>query len=73
MAYKMIQVGTGGQGEAWCRRDLPPVIKEGLVEPVAAVDTNPEALVNAIAQRGNDLTRVKPLQTPLIELLKRPI
>jgi acetyltransferase-like isoleucine patch superfamily enzyme len=33
----------------------------------------PEALVNAIAQRGNDLTRVKPLQTPLLELLKRPI
>ena len=47
MAYKMIQVGTGGRGNGWCRRDLPPVIEEGLVEPVAAVDINPMALVNA--------------------------
>jgi len=47
MAYKMIQVGTGGMGLEWCRRFLPPLIKERLVEPVAAVDINPEMLVNA--------------------------
>ena len=47
MAYKMIQVGTGGRGNGWCRRNLPPVIEEGLVEPVAAVDINPMVLVNA--------------------------
>jgi predicted dehydrogenase len=43
----MIQVGTGGRGNGWCRQDLPPIIEEDLVEPVAAVDVNPMALVNA--------------------------
>ena len=47
MAYKMIQVGTGGWGRIWCERFLPPNIKEGLIEVVAAVDINPEALKNA--------------------------
>ena len=47
MAYKMIQVGTGGRGQTWCRQDLPPIIKKSLVEPVAAVDINAETLVNA--------------------------
>jgi len=47
MAYKMIQVGTGGWGESWCREFLPPNIDEGLIEVVAAVDTNPDALQNA--------------------------
>ncbi len=47
MAYKMIQVGTGGHGRAWCQESLPPNIKDGLVEVVAAVDINPEALNNA--------------------------
>ncbi len=47
MAYKMIQVGTGGHGRSWCERFLPPNIKDGLVEVVAAVDINPEALNNA--------------------------
>jgi predicted dehydrogenase len=45
--YKMILVGTGGFGQAWCARFLPPNIKDGLVEVVAAADTNPEALANA--------------------------
>ncbi len=44
MAYKMIQVGTGGFGGVWCRDFLPPNIKDGLVEVVAAVDVNPDAL-----------------------------
>jgi len=47
MAYKMIQVGTGGFGRWWCSTFLPPNIEEGLVEVVAAVDINPDALVNA--------------------------
>ena len=46
MAYKMIQVGAGGWGTYWCRMFLPPNIQEGLVEVVAAVDINPEALKN---------------------------
>jgi predicted dehydrogenase len=47
MAYRMIQVGTGGFGGAWCRMFLPPNIKDGLIEVVAAVDINPDALKNA--------------------------
>jgi len=47
MAYKMIQVGTGGFGRSWCERFLPPNVKDGLIEVVAAVDINPEALENA--------------------------
>ena len=48
MAYRMIHVGTGGFGGAWCARFLPPNVADGLVEPVAAVDTNLEALANAV-------------------------
>lgn len=47
MTYKMIQVGTGGFGSLWCRQFLPPNIKDGLIEVVAAVDANPDALQNA--------------------------
>ncbi|HZP83664.1 MAG TPA: Gfo/Idh/MocA family oxidoreductase [Chthonomonadaceae bacterium] len=47
MTYRMIQVGTGGFGGAWCRRFLPPNVQDGLIEVVAAVDVNPEALQNA--------------------------
>ena len=47
MAYKMIQVGTGGFGGWWCKNFLPPNVADGLVEVVAAVDLNPEAFVNA--------------------------
>ncbi|NSW91435.1 MAG: Gfo/Idh/MocA family oxidoreductase [Firmicutes bacterium] len=47
MTYKMIQVGTGGWGRCWCERFLPPNIKEGLIEVVAAVDINATALENA--------------------------
>jgi predicted dehydrogenase len=47
MAYRMIQVGCGGFGGAWCRSFLPPNVADGLLEPVAAVDVNPEALKNA--------------------------
>ena len=47
MTYKMIQVGTGGHGASWCRRFLPPNVKDGTVEVVAAADINPDALTNA--------------------------
>ena len=47
MSYKMIQVGTGGFGKSWCESFLPPNVKDGLVEIVAAVDINPDALENA--------------------------
>ena len=52
MAYKMIQVGTGGFGSVWCGGILPPAVREGLVEVVAAVDINPEALKNAQKDLG---------------------
>ena len=47
MTYRMIQVGTGGFGRAWCESFLPPSIEQGLVEVVAAVDINPAALAHA--------------------------
>lgn len=47
MAYRMIQVGTGGFGGAWCRHFLPPNVQDGLIEVVAAVDIVPDALKNA--------------------------
>ena len=47
MTYKMIQVGTGGFGGSWCRRFLPPNVQDGLIEVVAAVDVDPNALENA--------------------------
>jgi len=44
MAYKLIQIGTGNRGRAWSNTLLPPLIEEGRIEPVAAVDTDPDAL-----------------------------
>src|SRR5262245_25858567 len=52
MTYKMIQVGTGGHGRSWCARFLPPNVADGLIEVVAAVDVNPEALENARQNLG---------------------
>lgn len=52
MAYRMIQVGTGGWGAAWCSTFLPPNIRDGLIEVVAAVDVNPDALANAREHLG---------------------
>ena len=52
MPYKMIQVGTGGFGGWWCANFLPPNINEGLIEVVAAVDINPQALNNAKEHLG---------------------
>lgn len=47
MAYRMIQVGTGGMGNGWCHRFLPKAVEAGLIEVVAAVDVVPAMLVNA--------------------------
>jgi predicted dehydrogenase len=47
MPHKMILVGTGGFGGAWCKHFLPPNVADGLIEVVAAVDVNPDALKNA--------------------------
>lgn len=47
MSYRVIQVGTGGQGAHWCSEYLPPNIEEELIEVVAAVDVNEDAHENA--------------------------
>ena len=52
MALRMIQVGTGGMGTTWCRDFLPPHVAAGLIEVVAAVDTNPQVLGNAREHLG---------------------
>ena len=46
--YRVIQVGTGGQGANWCRHHLPPNVEGGLVDVVAAVDVDEAAHENAI-------------------------
>lgn len=52
MRYRCIQVGTGGWGGAWCREFLPANIHDGLIDVVAAVDLNPDALENARSGMG---------------------
>ncbi|GAB3035537.1 Gfo/Idh/MocA family protein [Natronobiforma cellulositropha] len=52
MSQRLIQVGTGGQGEQWCRRFLPPNVEDGLIEVVAAVDVDERAHVHAIEGLG---------------------
>ena len=47
MPLRMIQVGTGGIGRRWCRDFLPPFVTTGEIEVVAAVDVNPDVLINA--------------------------
>ena len=53
MTVRLVLVGTGNQGNAWCRRFLPPNVADGTVEVVAAADVNEDALENA--QEGLDL------------------
>lgn len=55
MTKRMILIGTGGFGTAWCKIFLPPNVKDGLVEVVAVADTNEDALANA--QEGLGLRR----------------
>lgn len=50
MAYRMIQVGTGGIGAYWCNAFLPEFVAAGRIEVVAAVDINPDA--HQHAQKG---------------------
>lgn len=46
--YRVIQVGTGGQGAHWCSTFLPPNAADGRVEVVAAVDVDEDAHENAV-------------------------
>ncbi len=57
MPLRMIHVGCGGFGAAWCREFLPPNIADGLIRPVAAVDTNPAVLSNAREHLGLPASR----------------
>ncbi|TDE09905.1 Gfo/Idh/MocA family protein [Jiangella asiatica] len=50
--YRVIQVGTGGMGMAWCRHILPPFVADGRIEVVAAVDVNADALPHATEGLG---------------------
>lgn len=52
MAYRMVLVGTGGWGAAWCSTFLPPNVRDGLIEVAAAVDVNAAALANAQEHLG---------------------
>jgi len=47
VTLRLVQVGTGNQGEAWCRQFLPPNVEDGTVEVVAAADVDEDALENA--------------------------
>lgn len=55
MSISIILVGTGNQGEAWCRDFLPSNEADDTVEVVAAVDTDEEAL-----ERGRELLGLSP-------------
>jgi len=57
MTYQMIQVGTGGRGARWCGSILQPAIEAGHIEPVAAVDVDPDAHANAQEDLGLDPAR----------------
>lgn len=54
MTYRVIQIGTGGQGERWCSTYLPPNIEDELIEVVAAVDIEPDQHENAQEHLGLD-------------------
>ena len=47
--YRLIQVGTGGMGSAWCNRILPDHVDAGTIDVVAAVDIDESVLDNAAA------------------------
>lgn len=52
MTKRMLLVGTGGWGNSWCKWFLPPNIKDGHIEVIAAADLNEAALVNAQENLG---------------------
>lgn len=54
MTYRIIQVGTGGQGAHWCSTYLPENVEDGLINVVAAVDVDPEQHENAKQHLGLD-------------------
>lgn len=54
MTYRVIQVGTGGQGAHWCSTYLPENVADGLIDVVAAVDVDPAQHENATQHLGVD-------------------
>jgi len=52
MTYRVIQVGTGGQGTNWCREFLPPHVERGDIEVVAAVDIDESQHHHAVDNLG---------------------
>lgn len=56
MTQRLILIGTGGQGEIWCREFLPPNVADGTVDVVAAVDVDEDALSNATDPDGIGLS-----------------
>ncbi|MDS0260060.1 Gfo/Idh/MocA family oxidoreductase [Haloarcula sp. S1CR25-12] len=54
MAYRMVHVGLGGQGETWLTEAIPPNVEADRIEVVAAVDTDPER--HELAQEKLDLS-----------------
>ena len=56
-SYRFIIVGTGGMGNHWCRTTMPRLQGLGKAQAVAAVDVNPDALINA--QQGLGLPKEK--------------
>ena len=55
MAYKMIQVGTGGRGESWCRVELQPLILSREIEVIAAVDISVDAVAASVRELSAEL------------------
>ncbi|MEI7905545.1 MAG: Gfo/Idh/MocA family oxidoreductase [Candidatus Firestonebacteria bacterium] len=56
--FRVLQVGTGGFGGAWCEHFLPPNIKDGLIEVVGAVDKNEKHFETAKRCLGLDNSRL---------------
>jgi predicted dehydrogenase len=52
LPFRVIHVGTGGFGKRWCEEFLPQATAAGLIEVVAAVDIDSDALVNAVRGLG---------------------
>ncbi len=57
MTYRVIQVGTGGQGGNWCQNYWPQFVETGRVDVVAAVDVDADQHIHAIEGLGLDPDR----------------
>lgn len=52
VTYRVIQVGTGGQGAHWCETFLSPHVEAGRIDVVAAVDVDESTHANAREHLG---------------------